>query len=225
MPEDEFSDRDRSNTAKNIYKNLNWYDESDDKDLLEPDTFFASSHNLIHNLFNNYDLNYYRDNFKNYCISNMIDYDNLTKEEARYYRYRWMIEPNVMSHYEFIINNPSLLEYIESTHKIGNFMIIPKGFGWEQKCRIFNESPIKSLYEIELNWNKYSNNYKFIKSLEGFKELFILEDFYLENRMLNIALDIDFQNNSFLEIFEKIQIISELIELRTYKINLLLKNI
>ena len=76
--EKEFSDRDRSNTAKNIYKKLNWYDESIDKDFLEPDTFFASSHNLIRNLFNKYDLVYYRDNFKSYCIANMIDYDKLT---------------------------------------------------------------------------------------------------------------------------------------------------
>ena len=216
--EKEFSDRDRSNTAKNIYKKLNWYDESIDKDFLEPDTFFASSHNLIRNLFNKYDLVYYRDNFKSYCIANMIDYDKLTHYKARKIRYRWMIETEVMAHYEFITNNPSLSEYIESTHKIGNFMIIPKGFGWEMKCRNFKESPIKSLFEIEQNWNKYSNNYRYLKSFEAFKKLYLLEGVYLENDKLNMTIDIDFTNDSFSDIFEKMQVISELIEMRTYKI-------
>ena len=220
----EFPDIDRSYTAKDVYRKLKWYDERKDKKL-EPDTFFASSHNLIHELFNKYDKHYYVNDFKKFCITKEIDYNALANKEALYYRYLWMIEPNVMSHYDFILINPSLLDYIETTHEIGNFMIIPKGFGWEPKCKFFNESPVKSLYDLEHNWKKYSDNYRLIESFEQLKVLFLLEDFYLENGMLNTTLDIDFRNNSFTEIFNKMQILSNHIRIRTRKITLRLERI
>lgn len=62
----EFSDIDRSRTAKYVYKTLNWFDELNDSNLLEPDTFFASSHFVISNIFKKHDKKYYIEDFKRY---------------------------------------------------------------------------------------------------------------------------------------------------------------
>lgn len=216
----EFTDRDRSHTAQNVYRQLRWYD---DTDKLEPDTFFASSHHLIRELLNKYDKPFYVNDFKKFCVAREIAYDTLSASKGSYYRYLWMIESNVISHYNFIVHNPSVLDYIVTTHEIGNFMIIPKGFGWDPKCKSFHESPFKSLHELEHNWDKYSCNYGIVSFLK-FKEFFMIEDFYMQGK-LKTALDIDFQNNSFPEIFKKIEMLSKLIRIRTQKINLLLGKI
>lgn len=221
----EFSDIDRSYTAKRIYKILNWYDEINDRNLLEPDTFFASSHFLISNLFKKYDKKYYVEDFKRYIKESSINYEELSNDSARHYRYLWMLENSTMTYYQDIVTNSSLLNYVDDTHKIGNFMIIPKNFGWNVKVKLCGESPLKSLDKIEKNWVDYTENYKSIYSFNELKEQFILEDFYLRNKTLNTALDIHFSDDSFPEIFEKMSILSKLIRVRTERIILRLEEI
>jgi len=83
-----FKDRDRCATAQEVYKILNWYnDKNDDKNMLEPDTFFSSSHNLIRQLFREHDKRYYEGDFKRYIEELSYNYDALSDYDCEYYRY------------------------------------------------------------------------------------------------------------------------------------------
>ena len=46
-PKEVVPDIDSSDNMKEIYKFLKWYDGNVDHDYLEPDTFFASAHNIL----------------------------------------------------------------------------------------------------------------------------------------------------------------------------------
>ena len=210
----DFPDRDRSNTAKDVYKKLGWYCENTDKKILEPDTFFASSHNLVRNLLRKHDSKYYENHYREYCIAQGIDYDYLDNHNAKYYRYLWMTDPNVTEHYNYIINEKSLLAYIEATHEIGNFLIVPKKFG-SKKARKFKECPIQSLQYIQDNWNMYSESYHGI-TFEVWKELHILEDCFT-NSNLKSSLIIDC-TKPFADIFNTLEEITEQINKRNHKI-------
>ena len=214
------SDVDRSPIMKENYKFLNWYDEIVDSNNLEPDTFFASAHNMIHDVFIAFDNNFYIQNFKNYCTSRNINYDKMTDSEAiKYNRYEWMIEPLTINHYIEIISDQEFLRYIDLTHTLGNFLIVPKNFGWKKASK-FHESFVQSLRYLEDNFSNYNNIYD-TNNFEQWKMKFFLEDFYENNELFekisNAEESLRKEKNYKLYLMT-LPLISDLIEKRTKKI-------
>lgn len=213
------SDVDRSPIMKENYKFLNWYDEIVDSNNLEPDTFFASAHNMIHDVFIAYDNNFYIQNFKNYCTSRNINYDKMTDSEAIKYRYEWMIEPLTINHYIEIISAQEFLRYIDLTHTLGNFLIVPKNFG-QKKASKFHESFFQSLRYLEDNFPDYKNIYH-TNNFEQWKMKFILEDFYENNELFEKISNAEKslrQEKNYKLYLMTLPLISDLIEKRTKKI-------
>lgn len=212
-------DVDRSPIMKENYKFLNWYDETVDSNTLEPDTFFASAHNMIRNVFKALDNNFYIQHFKDYCINRNINYDKMPDSEAKKYRYEWMIEPLTINHYIEIISDQEFLRYIDLTHTLGNFLIVPKKFG-QKKAFEFHESFVQSLRYLEDNFPDYKNIYH-TNNFEQWKMKFFLEDFYENNELFekisNAEESLRKEKNYKLYLMT-LPLISDLIEKRTKKI-------
>lgn len=218
-PKEVVPDIDRSDNMKEIYKFLKWYDENVDHDYLEPDTFFASAHNMLRNLFKAFDNNFYVNNFKEYCIDRHIDYDKMSDTDAKEYRIEWMIEPTTISQYIEIISHEEIQRYINLTHTLGNFLIVPKHFG-KTKAFKFHESFVQSLEYLEDNFNDYKNAYH-VDNFEQWKVKFLIEDFYENDELFDKISTAEkglIREKNYKLFIQNLPLISNLIEKRTKKI-------
>ena len=218
-PNEIVPDIDRSDIMNEVYISLKWYDKDVESDYLEPDTFFASSHNMLRNLFKAFDNDFYINDFKKYCIDRDVAYDKMSDKDAQKYRMEWMIKPTTISRYIEIISNKEIQRHINLTHTLGNFLIVPKCFG-KMKALKFRESFVQSLKYLEENFKDYKNAYH-VDNFEQWKVKFLIEDFYENDNLFNkisIAEKRLLKEKNYKLFIKTLPLISDLIEKRTKKI-------
>lgn len=174
---------------------------------------------MLRNLFKAFDDDFYVNNFKDYCIDRHIDYDKMPAEDARKYRSEWMIEPTTISRYIEIVSHEEIQRYINLTHTLGNFLIVPKYFGGTKALK-FNESFVQSLNYLEENFNDYKHVYH-VNNFEQWKVKFLIEDFYENDELfdkISIAEKELLREKNYKTFIKSLPLISNLIEKRTKKI-------
>lgn len=207
-------DCDRSKMSLEIYKNLKWFMKENKK--LEPDTMY-SPWVITRTLLTKYDKKFYEDDYKSWVIdTKMLDYDNLSQNNARHLRYEWLMLNTTINHYDIILNNRDFNEFMEKVHYVGNFWIIPKGTGWNVKARSFNDCPVKTLNYFKENYyinECYKNNY----DINSFDTL--ISEYKLDGLTISIGY-----KDTCEEILHKLIGINIFITQRTEYINNLMNN-
>lgn len=209
-------DCDRSKTAFKVYKIM-----FPEMSSLESDTFFISPYNDVYQLCQKQDREqksrYYVESFKTYIESLQLDYNDLTPIEADYQRKNWFCDLNTIEHYSFL-SSEIIMNYIDAGHKIGNFMLIPKKYGWH-KCRQFEDKGILALRDLENNWVEYRAAYNNI-SFQDFIKIFVLQEVY-SSTYGNLDFNFDMSWN---EIYDVMKDLTRFVNNRTESIIDLVKN-
>ena len=214
----EMMDIDRCKLVRRVYEKLGWTGKGLER--LESDTFFGSAYNYTKKMCMKYDLekndNFYIEDFKRFVVSEKKEnYDTMKINRAQYLRKEWFCLESTKDRYRKILKNEDVLYYIDSSHKIGSFLLIPRGFGFVPKCKWLLDDGIRALLVMEDNWRYIKRFYGNI-SFEDYKTKFCLEAAYC-NGKLNKDLMIDF-NLTWGEIFEILRKLAELIDQRTDRI-------
>ena len=193
----EMPDRDRCPLAIRAYQELNWLNDEDGQ---EPDTFFASPYAHLRLMCKKHDRehennNFYEIDFKRYIVEDKkLNYERLTDNGAKDYRYLWFCEPSTIQHYSVFLKEPRVLSYISAAHTIGSFHIIPRGFGFQPKCRWLLDDGIRSLKVMEENWDSVKKSYGNI-SFEEYRNKYFLNDAYEDGRLNEVKLKINFDSS------------------------------
>ncbi len=211
----EMMDIDRCELAYSVYRELGWTGKE-----LVPDTFFGSAYYYIKKMCLKHDLeekdNFYVGDFKRFVVlEKKEDYERMKEGRAQYLRKEWFCLESTKDHYRKIIKNKDVLYYIDSSHKIGSFLLIPRGFGFNPKCIRLLDDGIRALLVMEDKWRDIKGFYGNI-SFEEYKTKYCLEDAYC-NGKINKGLMIDFKL-TWEEIFRILRGFSELVDKRTASI-------
>lgn len=215
LSKDEMPDRDRCLLARNVYEKLNWLNNENSQ---EPDTFFASPYAHLRLMCKKHDKehenNFYETDFIRYITEDIkVNYETLSDSKAKYYRYLWFCRLSTIQYYSIFLKEPRILSYINAAHTIGSFHIIPRGFGFQPKCRWLLDDGIRSLKVIEENWDYIKKNYGYI-SFKEYKNKYLLSDAYKNGKLNRKELEINF-DTTWEEIFIIMSNLTNFINKRT----------
>lgn len=210
--DDQLPDMDRSPISKQVYKEIwDWTDGCG----LDADTFFISPYNTMRILCLKCDReeesNYYVTSFESFIRSKGICYDSLSHLEAQRLRKEWFLDGNTIKHYGFLTDSV-VMSYIDAGHKVGNFMLIPRGHG-SVKCIKFSESPFKYLEEVERNWDTLKVHYGGIEFVE-MRAKFLLDGGLYDGNRLMVEYDFDVYDD-WDSIKESLQFMTDFVNRRT----------
>lgn len=212
----EMMDRDRCELSQMVYRKLDWFNL--DNKRLEPDTFFSSAYYYLKKMCLKFDFEekqedlFYIKDFKRYVEEQKENYYTISNLKAQFLRKKWYCLSTTKEHYKKIFNNIDVLNYVESSHKIGAFHIIPYGFGFNPKCKWLLDDGIRSLRFIEDNWENIKNYYDNI-TFKQYKKKYCLEKAYC-NGLLKRELEIDF-DKPWEDIFSILKKMTQFIDQRT----------
>lgn len=198
-------DCDRSKTAIEIYDMLNWFNGISTD--LEPDTMF-SPWVIERLLLKKYDNDFYVNDYKEWIIHfKKIDYETIPHSLAKHLRFEWLLIDSTVAHYNALFSNPTLNKFLENVHTIGNFWIVPKGYG-AYKCKKFNDSPMKAISDILNHFDMYSDKYSISDKQEFLNKYILKFNPFTENYFITHDDDLE-------KIFEKLDYINNFIEKRS----------
>lgn len=205
-------DIDRGSIARKSYEEQGFHLNSEN----EPDTFFISAYYDLAELLRIEDKNFYIDNFKAYIINLGLDYDGMGKDKANEYRKKWFVLDSTIKKYSVILNNPIISEYITATHTLGNFMVIPKGQGWE-KCKKYNDKGVQYLAYLAEHWEEHKKSFDNI-SYKEYVKLAKIENLYDEELQLKEIYLIDYRKDDWDVTLEKMKRLTEFVNERNKQI-------